>query len=116
MAIFGLMGGSMQPQGHAQIIINIVDFNMNVQEAGDAARIRHTGSSQPTDREMFDGGKLYLESSIGKKIREDLILKGHNVATDRHVYGGYQAIMYDSYNEIYIGGSDPRKDGQAAGY
>jgi len=113
---FGLMGGSMQPQGHAQIIINIVDFDMNVQEAGDAARIRHTGSSQPTDHEMVDGGKLYLESSIGKKIREDLILKGHNVATDRHVYGGYQAIMYDSYNEIYIGGSDPRKDGQAAGY
>ena len=52
------MGGSMQPQGHAQIIINIVDFDMNVQEAGDAARIRHTGSSQPTDHEMVDGGKL----------------------------------------------------------
>ena len=65
---------------------------------------------------MVDGGKLYLESSIGQKIREDLILKGHNVTTDTHVYGGYQAIMVDTINDIYIGGSDPRKDGQASGY
>ena len=66
---FGLMGGSMQPQGHAQIIVNLVDFGMNVQEAGDAARIRHTGSSQPTDQSMKDGGKLYLETSINNQIR-----------------------------------------------
>ena len=106
----------MQPQGHAQIIINLVDFGMNIQEAGDAARIRHTGSSQPTDQKMNDGGKLYLESSINIEIRQELINKGHNVAKDKHVYGGYQAIMYDRNNNVYIGGSDPRKDGQAAGY
>ena len=113
---FGLMGGSMQPQGHAQIIINLVDFGMNVQEAGDAARIRHAGSSQPTDYRMHDGGELYLESSIKSDIRDELKAKGHNVATERHVYGGYQAIMFDSKNKTYLGGSDPRKDGQASGY
>ena len=113
---FGLMGGSMQPQGHAQIIVNIIDFGMNIQEAGDASRIRHTGSSQPTDQSMSDGGKLYLESSIDKETRNKLIEKGHNIATDSHVYGGYQAIMWDDTKEVYYGASDPRKDGQAAGY
>ena len=113
---FGLMGGSMQPQGHAQIIVNLIDFGMNVQEAGDAARIRHTGSSQPTDETMKDGGKLYLETSIGNDIRNRLKEMGHNLPNDTHVYGGYQAIMYDEVNNIYIGASDPRKDGQAGGY
>jgi gamma-glutamyltranspeptidase/glutathione hydrolase len=113
---FGLMGGSMQPQGHAQIIVNLVDFEMNLQEAGDAARIRHTGSSQPTDEIMRDGGKLYLETSIGNDTRNQLKEMGHNLPNDTHVYGGYQAIMYDSSKEIYIGASDPRKDGQASGY
>ena len=113
---FGLMGGSMQPQGHAQIIINIVDFEMNTQEAGDAARIRHTGSSQPTDQIIKDGGTLYLESSINNEIRNQLKEMGHNVSQNINVYGGYQAIMYDEKNEIYYGASDPRKDGQAIGY
>ena len=113
---FGLMGGSMQPQGHAQIIVNLIDFGMNVQEAGDAARIRHTGSSQPTDETMKDGGKLYLETSIGNDIRNRLKEMGHNLPNDTHVYGGYQAIMYDSNRKVYIGASDPRKDGQASGY
>ena len=113
---FGLMGGSMQPQGHAQIIVNLVDFGMNVQEAGDAARIRHTGSSQPTDQSMKDGGKLYLETSINNQIRSQLKAMGHNVSENTHVYGGYQAIMYDTENNVYFGASDARKDGQASGY
>tara|TARA_B100001142_G_scaffold330288_1_gene397669 strand:+ start:3982 stop:5676 length:1695 start_codon:yes stop_codon:yes gene_type:complete len=113
---FGLMGGSMQPQGHAQIIVNLVDFGMNLQEAGDAARIRHSGSSQPTDEIMKDGGKLYLETSINNDIRNQLKEMGHNLPNDTHVYGGYQAIMYDSSKEVYVGASDPRKDGQASGY
>ena len=113
---FGLMGGSMQPQGHAQIIVNLIDFGMNVQEAGDAARIRHTGSSQPTDQVIKDGGILYLEASINNKVRDQLKEMGHNLPNDTHVYGGYQAIMYDQVNNIYIGASDPRKDGQAGGY
>ena len=113
---FGLMGGSMQPQGHAQILINMIDFGMNLQEAGDAARIRHVGSSQPTDEKMNDGGKLYLESSIDETTREKLRKIGHNIATDTNVYGGYQAIMWDEEHKVYYGASDPRKDGQAAGY
>ena len=113
---FGLMGGSMQPQGHAQILINMIDFGMNLQEAGDAARIRHVGSSQPTDQKMNNGGRLYLETSINETTREKLRKLGHNVATDINVYGGYQAIMWDKVNGVYYGASDPRKDGQAAGY
>ncbi|MFQ3333759.1 MAG: gamma-glutamyltranspeptidase/glutathione hydrolase [Woeseiaceae bacterium] len=113
---FGLMGGSMQPQGHAQILINMIDFDMNLQEAGDAARIRHVGSSQPTDEEMNNGGRLYLESSIDETTREKLRKLGHNIATDTNVYGGYQAIMWDEEHKVYYGASDPRKDGQAAGY
>ena len=113
---FGLMGGSMQPQGHAQILINMIDFGMNLQEAGDAARIRHVGSTQPTDQKMNNGGRLYLETSINETTREKLRKLGHNVATDINVYGGYQAIMWDKVNGVYYGASDPRKDGQAAGY
>ena len=106
----------MQPQGHAQIIVNLIDFGMNVQEAGDAAWIRHTGSSQPTDQVIKDGGILYLEASINNKVRDQLKEMGHNLPNETHVYGGYQAIMYDEVNNIYIGASDPRKDGQAGGY
>ena len=105
---FGLMGGSMQPQGHAQILINMIDFGMNLQEAGDAARIRHVGSSQPTDQKMNNGGRLYLETSINETTREKLRKLGHNVATDINVYGGYQAIMWDKVNGVYYGASDPR--------
>ena len=113
---FGVMGGSMQPQGHAQILINMIDFGMNLQEAGDAARIRHTGSSQPTGGLMTDGGTLYMESGVGADVREALRALGHTVATDRIDYGGYQAIMRDHDNGVYYGASETRKDGHAAGY
>ena len=113
---FGVMGGSMQPQGHAQILVNMIDFGMNLQEAGDAARIRHTGSSQPTDQKMTDGGVLYLESSIGENVRDELIELGHNIAQESTLYGGYQAIRWDEIEGVYYGASESRKDGQAAGY
>ncbi len=113
---FGVMGGSMQPQGHAQILINMIDFGMNLQEAGDAARIRHTGSSQPTGGTMTDGGTLYMESGIGEEVRAALRKLGHDVATDRIDYGGYQAIMRDAKEGVYYGASETRKDGHAAGY
>lgn len=112
----GVMGGSIQPQGHAQILINMIDFGMNLQEAGDAARIRHTGSSQPTDETMSDGGTVYLESGIPDAVREKLRKMGHNVASERGDYGGYQAIMRDAEEGVYYGASESRKDGQAAGY
>ena len=113
---FGLMGGSMQPQGHAQILINMLDFGMNLQEAGDAARIRHSGSSQPTGGAMTDGGTLYMESGIGETVRGALADRGHDVATQTTDYGGYQAILWDEVKGVYYGASESRKDGQAAGY
>ena len=113
---FGVMGGSMQPQAHAQIIVNLVDFGMNLQEAGDAARMRHSGSSQPTDEVMDDGGRVYLESGIPESVRSELRKMGHNVVDRRISYGGYQAIMRDDVRGVYFGASESRKDGQAAGY
>jgi len=112
---FGLMGGSMQPQGHAQVVMNLVDFGMNLQEAGDAPRIRHGGSSQPTGTKMTDGGKVYLESGYGPEIIEDLKSRGHNVGRTRGGFGGYQAIKWDANNKVYYGASESRKDGHAAG-
>jgi gamma-glutamyltranspeptidase/glutathione hydrolase len=113
---FGVMGGAMQPQGHAQIVINLVDFGMNLQEAGDAPRIRHIGSSQPTGESMTDGGTINLESGIPYESVRGLMNRGHKIRFDRGGYGGYQAILWDAVNKVYYGASESRKDGQAAGY
>jgi len=113
---FGLMGGATQPQGHAQIVINLIDFGMNLQEAGDAPRILHTGSSQPTGSIMTDGGTLQLESGIDYEVIRKLVLMGHTMSWNVGSYGGYQAIMWDDKNKVYYGASESRKDGQAAGY
>ena len=113
---FGLMGGAMQPQGHAQIIVNLVDFGMNLQEAGDAARINHTGSSQPTGTTMTTGGVLHLESTFSSDTRQALEAMGHTLGESNGGFGGYQAIMWDAEQGVYYGASEVRKDGQAAGY
>ena len=111
---FGLMGGGMQPQGHAQIVVNIVDFQMNLQEAGDAPRIRHFGSSEPTGETMINGGFLSLESGIDNQVRSELMKLGHNLKDEKGGYGGYQAIM--KVDGVYYGASESRKDGHASGY
>ena len=113
---FGLMGGAVQPQGHAQIVVNIVDFGMNLQEAGDAPRMRHRGSSQPTGSVMRNGGTLNLESGFDAKTVRELRKKGHRISGGVGIYGGYQAIGVDLVNRVYTGASESRKDGQAAGY
>lgn len=113
---FGVMGGAMQPQGHAQIVINLIDFEMNLQEAGDAPRIQHGGSSQPTGEQMTDGGILYLETGIDYEVIRELAKMGHKIQFNVGGYGGYQAIMWDDNNKVYYGASESRKDGQAAGY
>jgi len=113
---FGLMGGAMQPQGHAQIIVNLVDFGMNLQEAGDAARINHTGSSEPTGELMTDGGVLHLENEFSQATRDGLEALGHTLGESDGSFGGYQAIMWDETEGVYYGASEVRKDGQAAGY
>ena len=111
---FGVMGGATQPQAHAQIIINMIDFGLNLQEAGDAPRIVHSGSSQPTGEVMTDGGSLSIESGFGKQIEQELSNKGHTIKYQKGVFGGYQAIMFK--DGVYYGASETRKDGQAAGY
>lgn len=113
---FGLMGGATQPQGHAQIVINMVDFGMNLQEAGDAPRILHNGSSQPTGEIMTDGGVLQLETGFDYAVIRELIKMGHKISFNVGSYGGYQAIMWDAVQGVYYGASESRKDGQAAGY
>lgn len=113
---FGVMGGAMQPQGHTQIVCNIIDFGMNLQEAGDAPRIQHSGSSQPTGELMKDGGEVSLESGFSYQTIRALMSKGHKIGFAKGPYGGYQAIMWDSKNKVYYGASESRKDGQAAGY
>ena len=114
---FGLMGGDMQPQGHVQILVNILDHGMSLQAAGDAPRIYHTGSSDPNGHEMKDGGTVYLEPGFTPESIAALEGRGHRILTRRSsAYGGYQALMWDRTNHVWIGGSESRKDGQAAGY
>lgn len=113
---FGVMGGAMQPQGQAQIVINLIDFGMNLQEAGDAPRIQHDGSSEPTGEKMTNGGEVNVESGFPYETIRGLMMKGHKVTFAHGPYGGYQAIMWDAKNKVYYGASESRKDGQAAGY
>ena len=113
---FGVMGGGAQPQMHAQVIMNMIDFGMNTQEAGDAPRILHSGSSQPTGSEMTDGGYISLESGFAVETRRALLKKGHVLRDVSGAFGGYQAIRYDANNKVYFGASESRKDGHAAGY
>ncbi len=113
---FGVMGGDMQPQGHVQILVNLIDFGMNLQEAGDAPRIHHTGSSEPTGEMMADGGTLNLETGFDYEVIRDLEGRGHSVQFARGPYGGYQAILRNAESGVYYGASESRKDGQAAGY
>ncbi len=113
---FGLMGGATQPQGHVQIVINMIDFDMNVQEAGDAPRIVHTGSQQPTGQTMETGGHLHLESGFSQEVQRALLRMGHKLQRANGIFGGYQGIRVDLEGGVYFGGSESRKDGQAAGY
>jgi gamma-glutamyltranspeptidase/glutathione hydrolase len=114
---FGVMGGAFQPMGHTQIVMNVVDFGMNVQEAGDFPRINHEGSSEPTGETMEPtGGTITLESGYPYEVIRELLQKGHQVGYLNGIYGGYQCIRYDPIRKVYFGGTESRKDGQAAGY
>jgi len=114
---FGVMGGDMQPQGHVQIVLNLVDFGMTLQEAGDAPRYHHEGSSEPTGTVMGDGGVVHLESGVPADIRRALLRRGHRIEeTEPAVFGGYQAIRRNPSTGVYEGATEARKDGVAAGY
>ena len=115
---FGVMGGGMQPQGHVQVLTNQIDFGLNVQEAGDASRWQHEGDNEPTGEKMASGGYVEVESGIPYETVRDLKKRGHDVRFDVGGYGGYQAIKVEMRDgqRIYVGASESRKDGQAAGY
>jgi len=113
---FGVMGGEFQPLGHVQILMNIIDFGMNAQEAGDAPRIAHEGSSEPTGEKMTDAGTVLLETGFSHETIRELMKMGHKIGFGLNSYGGYQGILYDAKNKVYYGASESRKDGQAAGY
>jgi len=113
---FGVMHGDYQPQGHVHILINILDFGMSPQQAGEQPRVRHSGSSEPTGSRMSGGGTVIFERHISDKVKEKLADMGHNIKPEVEVFGGYQGIWRQSNPRRYFGGSDPRKDGCAIGY
>jgi gamma-glutamyltranspeptidase/glutathione hydrolase len=113
---FGVMGADMQPQGQVQVLVNLIDFGMNVQEAGDSPRIRHEGSSDPTGARMAGAGTVLVESGFTPETVGVLEEYGHVVRRDRDGFGGYQAILWDAEHGTYLGASESRKDGQAAGF
>ena len=115
---FGVMGGDMQPQGHVQVLTNQIDFGLNVQEAGDASRWHHEGDNEPTGEKMENGGYVEVESGIPYETVRELKKRGHDVRFDVGGYGGYQAIKIEMHNgrRVYVGASESRKDGMAAGY
>jgi gamma-glutamyltranspeptidase/glutathione hydrolase len=113
---FGVMGGAMQPQGQVQVLVNQIDFGMDVQEAGDAARWQHNDSSEPTGEMMTDGGYVEVESGVPYASVRALVQRGHDVRAGVGDFGGYQAIRWDAVNHVYRGASESRKDGCAIGY
>lgn len=115
--VFGVMGGDMQAQGQVQVLVNMIDFGMNVQQAGDAARIYHSGSASPTGAPAAaQGGEVAIESGIPAATIKALTERGHTIVRDPGSFGGYQAIMIDRERGVLHGGTDPRKDGAAVGY
>jgi len=115
---FGVMGGHMQPQGYLQVLTNIIDFNMDTQQAGDAPRWRHDGSSESvhdTHTHLLDGGIVLVEEGFPGQVMKELTGRGHKVARSADGFGGYQSIMQTEAG-VYVGASESRKDGQAAGY
>ena len=115
--VFGVMGGDMQAQGQVQVLVNMIDFGMNVQQAGDAARIYHQGSASPTGAPGSPhGGEVAVETGIPNATIKALTDRGHVIVRSPGAFGGYQAIMIDRERGVLHGGTDPRKDGAAMGY
>jgi gamma-glutamyltranspeptidase/glutathione hydrolase len=113
---FGVMGGDMQPQGQVQVLVNFIDFGMNLQEAGDFMRFRHYGGTEPTGEPASGVGTVEIETGVSPETRAELERRGHRLAKGTIYFGGYQAILRDAANGVYWGASDMRKDGHAAGY
>ncbi|HWG10988.1 MAG TPA: gamma-glutamyltransferase family protein [Rhodanobacteraceae bacterium] len=113
---FGLMGGDMQPQGHVQVLVNMIDFGMNVQDAGDAARWRHYGNAEPTGEKSQGIGTVEMESGFDPAVKAELEKRGYKVVPGTGAFGGYEAIMFDAKQRVYWGATEMRKDGEVIGY
>jgi len=114
---FGVMGGDMQPQGHVQVLMNMIDFGMSVQAAGDASRVNHVGSQTPTGTAMWEsGGEVGIESGVTPEVRAELQRRGHILREAPGSFGGYQGILIDWANGTLHGATEARKDGAAVGY
>jgi gamma-glutamyltranspeptidase / glutathione hydrolase len=114
---FGVMGGDMQPQGHVEVLVNLIDFGMNVQQAGEAPRVEHIGSATPTGRPGDpNGGTIKAERGIPEEVVKELVRRGHQVERVKVNGGGYQGILIDPKTGILHGASEARKDGAAVGY
>lgn len=113
---FGVMGGDMQPQGHVQVLVNMIDFGMNVQDAGDAARWRHYGNAEPTGEKSQGIGTVEMESGFDPAVKAELQKRGYKVVPGTGNFGGYEAIMYDAANHVYWGATEMRKDGEVIAY
>ncbi len=113
---FSVMGGDMQAQGHVQVLVNMIDFEMDIQQAGDAARWRHYGSSEPTGEPAQGVGTVEMEPGFLPQVKEELRRRGYQVVAGTGAFGGYEAIQFDERNRVYRGASEMRKDGAAIGY
>jgi len=116
---FGVMGGYFQPQGQTQVLVNMIDFGMNVQEAGDAARWAHVGDATATGLPSHGAGTVTLESGFDPGVADALQKRGYKVKVTTHAeggYGGYEAIQYDAKIHVYWGATEMRRDGQVIAY
>jgi gamma-glutamyltranspeptidase/glutathione hydrolase len=113
---FGVMGGDMQPQGHVQVLVNLIDHGMNVQAAGDFPRVEHIGSATPTGVKEKGVGTIEVEPGISDEVVEELKKRGHAIKRVRANGGGYQGILIDWEKGTLTGASESRRDGKAMGY
>jgi gamma-glutamyltranspeptidase/glutathione hydrolase len=113
---FGVMGGDMQPQAHVQVLSNLIDFGMNVQDAGDAARWRHYGNAEPTGEPSQGIGKVEMESGFDPAVKAELARRGYTIEAGTGNFGGYEAILFDARQRVYWGATEMRKDGEVVGY
>jgi gamma-glutamyltranspeptidase/glutathione hydrolase len=109
------MGGDMQPQGHVQIIVNLVDYGLDLQAAGDAARYRHYGSAEPTGKAPDGVGHVAIENGVPPEVQAELTRRGRRLVPADGSFGGYQAVMRNE-NGLYEAATELRKDGAADAY
>src|SRR5258708_20093977 len=113
---FGVMGGDMQPMGNVQVLTKLIDFGMNLQEAGDASRWQHEGSSEPTGGNMTDGGWVNFESGYPYETIRELMNRGHHIRFDLGGYGGFKKKFGEGAPGAYYAVSPTPQTSLTAGF